>query len=77
MTTLIYAHRLRGSDEIVDVKLLISRRPDKSGREARNAYPIRSSIEPMAILLKKQKYRIIAIGQFMCRAIAGALGCRA
>jgi hypothetical protein len=65
MTTLISAHRPRGSNEIVDVKLLISRRPDRSGREARHAYPIRSSIEPMSILLMKQKYRIIAICLFM------------
>jgi hypothetical protein len=37
----------------------------------------RSSIEPTTILLRKQKYRLIGIGPFTCRAIAGALGRRA
>jgi hypothetical protein len=50
---------------------------DGSGRAARHAYPGRSSIEPTTILLRKQKYRLIGIGSFMCRAIAGALGRRA
>jgi hypothetical protein len=68
--------------KIVDVKLLISmvplisRRPDGSGRAARHAYPGRSSIEPTTILLRKQKYRLIGIGLFTCRAIAGAPGRR-
>jgi hypothetical protein len=52
--------------------LLISRRPEGSGRVARHAYPGRSSIEPTTILLGKQKYRLIEIGLFTCRAIAGA-----
>jgi hypothetical protein len=63
--------------KIVDVELLISRRPDGSGRVARNAYPRRSSIKPTSILLRKQKYRLIGIGLFTRRAIAGALGRRA
>jgi hypothetical protein len=72
-----------GPDEIVDLKLLISmvllisRRLDGSGRAVRHAYPGRSSIEPRTILLRKQKYRLIGIGPFTCRAIAGALGHRA
>jgi hypothetical protein len=57
--------------------LPISRRPDGSGRAARHAYPGRSSIEPTTILLRKQKYRLTGIGSFTCRAIAGALGCKA
>jgi hypothetical protein len=31
----------------------------------------------MTILLEKQKYRLIGIGPFTCRAIAGAPGRRA
>jgi hypothetical protein len=57
--------------------LLIARRPDGSGRAARHAYPERSSIEPTTILLRKQKYRLIGIGPFTCRAIVGAPGRRA
>jgi hypothetical protein len=57
--------------------LLISRRPEGSGRAVRHAYPERSSIEPTTILLRKQKYRLIGIGAFTCRAIVGASGCRA
>jgi hypothetical protein len=53
------------------------RRPSGSGRAARHAYPGRSSIEPTTILLRKQKYRLIGIGPFTCRAIAGAPGRRA
>jgi hypothetical protein len=60
--------------KIVDVNLLIFRRPDRSDRAARHAYPRRSSIKAMTILLKKQKYRLIGIGPFRCRAIAGAPG---
>jgi hypothetical protein len=56
--------------------LLISRHLDGSGRAARHAYPGRSSIEPMTILLRKQKYRLTGIGLFTCRAIAGAPRCR-
>jgi hypothetical protein len=50
--------------KIVDVKLLISRRPDGSGRAARHAYLKRSSTEPTTILLRKQEYRLIGIGPF-------------
>jgi hypothetical protein len=50
----------------------ISRRPKRSGRAARHAYLGRSSIEPTAILLRKKKYRLIGIGLFTYRAIAGA-----
>jgi hypothetical protein len=57
--------------------LLISRRPDGSGRAARQAYPGRSSIEPKTIQVKKQKYKLIGIGPFTCRAIAGAPGRKA
>jgi hypothetical protein len=57
--------------------LLIFRRPDGSGRVARHGYLGRSSIEPTTILLRKRKYRLIGIGLFTCRAIAGALGRRA
>jgi hypothetical protein len=57
---------------LISMVLLISRRPDGSGRVARHAYPERSSIEPTTILLRKQKYRLIGIGPFTCRAIAGA-----
>jgi hypothetical protein len=57
--------------------LLISRRPNRSGRVARHAYPGRSSIELTTILLRKQKYRLIGIGLFTCRSIAGAPGRRA
>jgi hypothetical protein len=57
--------------------LLISRCPEGSGRAARHAYLGRSSIEPTTILLRKQKYRLIGIGPFTYRAIAGALGHRA
>jgi hypothetical protein len=49
-----------------------SRRSDKSGRAARHAYLEGSSIEPTTILLRKQKYRLIEIVLFMCRAIVGA-----
>jgi hypothetical protein len=62
---------------MIFVALFISRRPEGSSRAARHAYPGRSSIEPMTIQLKKQKYRLIGIGPFTCRAIAGAPGCRA
>jgi hypothetical protein len=62
---------------LISIVVLISRRPDGSGRAARNAYPGRSSIEPTTILLRKQKYMLIGIGPFMCRAVAGALGRRA
>jgi hypothetical protein len=37
--------------------LLISRRPDGSSRTSRHDYLGWSSIEPMTILLRKQKYR--------------------
>jgi hypothetical protein len=67
----------RGPTKIVDVKLLISKRLDGSGRAARHAYPKRSSIEPTTILLRKQKYRLIRIGLFTCKAIAGAPGRKA
>jgi hypothetical protein len=72
-----------GPTKIVDAKhlismvLLISKCPDVSCRAARHAYPRRSSIEPTTILLRKQKYRLIGIGPFTCRAIAGAPGRRA
>jgi hypothetical protein len=72
-----------GLTKIVDVKLLfsmvllITRRSEGFGIAARHAYPRRSSIEPMTILLRKQKYRLIGIGPFTCRAIAGAPGRRA
>jgi hypothetical protein len=59
------------------IVVLISRRPDGSGRAVRHTYLGRSSIEPTTILLRKQKYRLIGIGPFTCRAIAGALGRRA
>jgi hypothetical protein len=62
---------------LISMVLLVSRHPDGSGRAARHAYLERSSIEPTTILLKKQKYRLIGIGLFTCRAIAGALGRRA
>jgi hypothetical protein len=57
--------------------LIIFRSPDESGRAARHVYHGRSSIEPTTILLRKQKYRLVGIGLFMCRAIVGASGCRA
>jgi hypothetical protein len=56
---------------------LDSRRPDGSGRAARHAYLGSSSIESTTILLRKQKYRLIGIGPFTCRAIEGAPGRRA
>jgi hypothetical protein len=62
---------------MISMVLLISMRPEGSGRAARHAYLGRSSIEPTTILLRKQKYRLIRIGPFTCRAIAGAPGCRA
>jgi hypothetical protein len=34
--------------------------------------PGRSPIEPTVILLRKQKYRLIGIDLFTCRAVAGA-----
>jgi hypothetical protein len=46
--------------------------PEGSGRAAWHAYLGRSSIEPTTILLMKQKYRLIGICPFTCRAIAGA-----
>jgi hypothetical protein len=46
------------------------------GIAVRHAYPGRSSIEPTTILLREQKYRLIGIGPFMFRAIAGAPGHR-
>jgi hypothetical protein len=55
----------------------VSRHPERSGMVARHAYVGRSSIEPMTILLRKQKYRLIGIGPSMYRVIAGALGRRA
>jgi hypothetical protein len=57
--------------------LFVSRRPEGSGRAARHAYLGRSSIEPTTILLRKQKYRLIGVGPFTCKAIAGAPGRRA
>jgi hypothetical protein len=57
---------------LIFMVLLFSRRPDGSGRATRHTYPKRSSIEPTTILLKKQKYRLIGIGLFTCRAIEGA-----
>jgi hypothetical protein len=65
------------------VKLLISmvsrvsRLPEGSGRAERHAYLGWSSTEPTTILLRKQKYRLIGIGLFTYRAIAGAPGRRA
>jgi hypothetical protein len=65
--------------KIVDVKLLISmvllisRHPDRSNKAARHAYLRKSLIETTTILLRKQKYRLIGIGSFTCRAIAGTL----
>jgi hypothetical protein len=56
---------------------LTSKRPEGSGRAARHAYLGRSSIEPTTIRLRKQKYRLIVIGPFRYRAMAGALGRRA
>jgi hypothetical protein len=56
---------------------LISRHPDGSSRAARHAYPVMSLIEPTTILLGKHKYRLIGMGPFTCRAIAGAPGRRA
>jgi hypothetical protein len=54
--------------------LLISRRPEGSGRAARHSYLGRSSITPTIILLRKQKYRLIGICPFTYRAIAGVPG---
>jgi hypothetical protein len=62
---------------LISLVLLISRHPERSGRAARHAYLGRSSIEPTTILLRKQKYRLIGIGPFKCRAIAGVAGRRA
>jgi hypothetical protein len=59
---------------LIFMVLLTSRRPEGSGRAARHAYLGRSSIELTTILLRKQKYRLIGIGPFMYRAIAGAPG---
>jgi hypothetical protein len=42
-----------------------------------HAYLRRSSNEPTTILLRKQKFRLIGIGPFTYRAIAGAPGRRA
>jgi hypothetical protein len=61
-----------GATKIVVVNLLISKRPDGSGRAVRHAYPGRSSIKPTTILLRKQKNRLIGIGPFTCTAIGGA-----
>jgi hypothetical protein len=57
---------------LIAMVLLISRRPEGCSRAARHTYLGRSSIEPTTILLRKQKYRVIGIGLFTCRAIAGA-----
>jgi hypothetical protein len=57
---------------LIFMVLLISKRPEVSGGAARHAYLERSSIEPTTILLRKQKYMLIGIGPFTCRAIAGA-----
>jgi hypothetical protein len=57
---------------LIFMMLLISRRPDGSGRAARHAYLGRYSIKPLTILLRKQKYRLIGIRPFTCRAIVGA-----
>jgi hypothetical protein len=57
--------------------LPISRRPDGSGKVSRHAYPGRYSIEPTTILLRKQKYRLIRICSFTCRATMGAPGRKA
>jgi hypothetical protein len=57
---------------LISKVLLISRNPDGSGGAAWHAYPGRSSIEAMTIQLRKQKYRLIGIGLFTCRVIAGA-----
>jgi hypothetical protein len=62
---------------LISMVPLISGLLDGSGRAARHAYPGRSSIEPMTIPLRKQKYRLIGIGPFTCRAIAGVPGRRA
>jgi hypothetical protein len=83
LATLAIGTPTTGPDEIIELKflifmvLLISRRPDGSGRAARHAYPGRSSIEPATILLREQNYRLIGIFSFTCRAIAGAPGRRA
>jgi hypothetical protein len=57
--------------------LLDLQAPDGSGRAARHAYTGRSSIEHTTIVLRKHKYRLIGIGPFTCKTIAGALGRRA
>jgi hypothetical protein len=62
---------------LIVMVLLSSRRLEGSGRAARHDYLGRSSIEPTTILLRKQKYRLIGIGPFTYRAIAGAPGRRA
>jgi hypothetical protein len=77
MTSVIGTPTMGGLTKIAEVKFPISRRPDGSGRAVRRAYPRRSSIKPTTILLRKQKYRLIGIGLFTCRAIAGAPGHRA
>jgi hypothetical protein len=52
--------------------VLISRRPEGSSKAARHTHLGRSSIEPTTILLRKQKYRVIGIGQFYMQSLAGA-----
>jgi hypothetical protein len=43
---------------LISMVVLISRRPEGSGRAERHAHLARSSIEPTTILLRKQKYRL-------------------
>jgi hypothetical protein len=62
---------------LISMVFLIFKSLEGYGRAARHAYLRRSSIEPTTILLRKQKYRLIGIGLFTYRAIAGAPGRRA